>query len=225
MAEISSSTLINIHTHASPRDDEFGIISCRPGLVNQVTGRPDQFVSAGIHPWEAGAGDAESQLSLLEELAARREVIAVGESGLDRLKGPGLDVQYRVLVAQAEIARRAGKPMIIHCVRAFPEIISARKSFASAPPWIIHGFTGNIQTMQQLITHGFYISFGPTVLNPSGKLAIVIMNVPLERIFFETDGSGGPVSDVYKSFSSSREIEVGHLVKVVSENFASLFKI
>jgi TatD DNase family protein len=225
MAEFNSSSLINIHTHTPPLDDEYGIVDCPVEPDREMTGITGRAVSAGIHPWEAGAGDVDRKLLLLEKLAGLREVVAVGESGLDRVKGPLPDIQRPVMEAQAEIAAKAGKPMILHCVRAFPEIISLRKSFGSAPPWIIHGFTGNLQIMQQLITHDFYLSFGRAALNPSNKLAIVIRNVPLERIFFETDDSGERVSEIYNSFARFRGIGVRRLIRRINDNFAALFNL
>lgn len=225
MKIITPGTLINIHTHNQSRNHhgELEVISCSPESA-PILVRQGKYVSAGIHPWEtAHGGDVNNELKLLENLAAGKSLMALGESGLDRNRGASLPVQEKVFILQAEIAAGAGLPMIIHCVRAFPEIIRIRKEFSASPPWIIHGFTGNINMMDQLLNHGFYLSFGFAVMNPSEKLAEVLRKVPLSGIFFETDDNDSGVKNIYNTFAGLRNEDMESLTSHIAGNFLELF--
>ena len=88
---------------------------------------------------------------------------AIGEAGLDRLRGPGLDVQMPFYFSGPH-SRRGWKPLIIHAVRTIPEIISAHKSLKPRVAWIIHGFRGSPEAAKQLLARpGIYISIGRNI--------------------------------------------------------------
>ena len=225
MKFITPGILINIHTHTQSHNHpgEFEIISCAPELSSTLI-KQGKYVSSGIHPWEtANSDNFHDDLELLEKLAINKSLMAVGESGMDRNRGASFTRQEKIFVTQAEIAEKAGLPMIIHCVRAFPEIIRIRKEFSSAPPWIIHGFAANRVIMNQLLSHCFYLSFGFAVMNPPEKLKEVIRNVPLSRIFFETDENNSGVKDIYNTFAALRNEELETLKSRIAANFLELF--
>lgn len=77
------------------------------------------FVSAGIHPWQLKE-DFSLQMNQLTKLASSKNVIAIGECGLDRIKGPAIEIQIDAFRAQIDIANRVNKPMILHLVKAIP---------------------------------------------------------------------------------------------------------
>lgn len=137
--------------------------------------------SVGIHPWEA----AEATQELLEDLRARAAepyIVAVGEGGLDRLRGPSLEVQLPVFEAQARIADELSKPLIIHSVRTIPEILAAHKRLRPSVPWIIHGFRGGQEAARQILARdGLYISLGSRFRTDAADV------IPPSRLLRETD--------------------------------------
>lgn len=152
---------------------------------------PGSMYSLGIHPWNAGRPDTPRLLAQLQELikANRPLIAAVGECGLDTLKGPDLFTkQLPLFKAQIRIAAQHGLPLIIHCVKAWPLLIKTKQEAEAAtgacaqtthsaptatapcpthaaatpniPAWIIHGFRGKPQLASQLLAQGFTLSFG-----------------------------------------------------------------
>lgn len=80
-----------------------------------------------------------------------------------------------------ELSETLGKPLILHIVKSFPEIIALKKQWKPAQPWIIHGFRGKPQLARELLAHGFHLSYGKKY-NPA-SLALT----PASRLLRETD--------------------------------------
>lgn len=163
-------TMFDVHTHHSGAHD--AIINLDPGK----TPEPGRLYSAGIHPWYA-ADPAPG----FEELAARPEVVAIGEAGFDRLRGPAPEVQRRAFERCVAVSERLRKPMILHVVRAFDIILAEKKRLRPSQPWIIHGFRGKPALARQLLEAGFYLSYGEGA-NPASVAA-----TPPDRLLVETD--------------------------------------
>lgn len=138
------------------------------------------YHSVGIHPWHT-IDVAHTAIERLKALAAHPQVVAIGETGLDALKGASIDIQTDIFRLHVALSEQYKKPLIIHCVKSFNEIIALKKELRPTMPWIIHGFRGKPQLASQLINHGFYISLGEH-FNP--QTAAII---PPDRLFHETD--------------------------------------
>lgn len=166
----------DIHRHvlgdAAP--DEV-VVNLEPGQQPDGQG----WYSAGIHPWQAA--EAERYWPWLEQVATNPRVVAIGEAGLDALRGPDLDTQQPVFERQAKLAEHVGKPLIIHAVRCWPQLIVLRRRLKPTQPWIIHGFRGKPQLAQQLLDHGFSLSYGRRYNQASYDLT------PPDRRYHETD--------------------------------------
>lgn len=163
--------------------------SARRAIINLPdpgsTREPGALYSAGIYPWLADSSDLDERLARLRSVAGEPDVVAIGEAGLDRLRGPGLDVQMPLFISQARIADAVGKPLIIHAVRTIPEIISAHKSLKPRVAWIIHGFRGSPEAAKQLLARpGIYISIGAKYRPEAVEL------IPADRLLRETDQEG-----------------------------------
>lgn len=183
--------IVDVHTHNTEARN--AIINVEPGFKAY---RPDALYSIGIHPWNTP--DATPQLiSRLEQEASNPQIVAIGETGLDRLKGGPLCKQTELFETHVTLSERLEKPLIIHCVRAWSEMLAVRKRLKPKQPWIIHGFRGNVRLLQQLIDAGVYISFPFPI--PSTRQAVCEM-VPKERLLFETDDA--PLS-IPSHFSAS----------------------
>lgn len=178
---------LNSHTHRLTRNaivniDPVGLSAGRPAL------RPGYSYSVGIHPWNI-LTLTPRDLRLLRALAADPRVLAIGECGLDpKITHPADISRNRILAAQTELLKihfdlseSLRKPLLLHIVRAFPEIIALKKQWRPTRPWIIHGFRGKPQLARELLAHGFHLSFGLRY-NPD-SLALT----PPSRLLRETD--------------------------------------
>lgn len=116
--------------------------------------------------------------------------MAIGESGLDRLRGASLDRQEAIFRRQVAISESVGKPMILHVVKAFPEIMRLRRELSPAQPWVIHGFRGKPQLAAELLREGFYISLGERFNRETAEI------IPADRLFVETDESRLSVEEI-----------------------------
>ena len=172
--------ILDIHTHVLPEEPGTAIVCIGCGPIPDGALEQGHVFSAGLHPWDVTGHDEEAFRNL-EELIAKPQVLAVGECGFDTLKGPSHELQEQAFVRQVELSERYGKPMILHVVRDFDSVIRLRKQLKPTQKWIIHGFRGGPQQMEQLYSNGILVSFGPKH-NPE-----TIREVPPERLYFETD--------------------------------------
>ena len=100
-------------------------------------------------------GTHAAHLKLVEKVSTDPEIIAIGEAGFDKLRGPASELQAEVFEKQVEISERLRKPLIIHCVSAWDEVLAMQKSLKPSMPWMIHGFRGKLRQAEQLISKGF----------------------------------------------------------------------
>lgn len=179
-------TMLDLHTHHHGRHD--AVINLRDG-----ESPADGYIySAGVHPWDTIVDDdeIERRLARVAELVRLPHVVAIGEAGLDKLRGASPERQAAVLRRQVELSESARKPMILHVVKAFPEIMALRKSLKPTQQWIIHGFRGKPQLAESLLRAGFDISLGE-YFNPASAAII-----PPSRLFAETDESLLPIEEI-----------------------------
>lgn len=170
--------------------------------------------SVGIHPWDADS----SNLPLLEEEAALPSTIAIGESGIDLLRGPEVEQQEKLFIKHIELSERLKKPLIVHCVRAFDRLLSLRRKLHPKQPWIIHGFNRKPQLAAELVKAGCYISFGP-VFNPASARA-----VPSDRLLIETDDSPEcDINTVATAVAEARGESAQEILNLSSTNLKNIF--
>ncbi len=180
------------------------------------------FYSSGIHPWHIGLVDPEVCLHLIELAAGEKNMLAIGECGLDRSISIDFALQGLYFTKQIEIAQKHYKPLIIHCVRAFPELIKIKKETKSDIPWIIHGFQGNQQTALQLISHDFYFSVGKSLLYNQFK-SENLNHIPLNRLFLETDDKAISITEIYSLAAQILNTDYETLSGIILENFKTVF--
>lgn len=208
----------NLHTHRYTASDVFE-------LVNQYPDAFDESVphySVGIHPWRIDEGKTASQLDFIEKKLTDEKCLAIGECGLDKRIEMPLEKQIPVFEAQLLLAEKYKKPVIIHCVAAFQEVIEIKNRLGIAVPIIVHGFSKNAQVAQSLLDNGFYISFGKYLLrNP--ELAAVFKIMPDNRFFLETDMIEEDIQEVYTVASRIKEIEMPALREIINKNFRVVF--
>ncbi len=167
----------DVHTHNPTAHD--AIINVEPGFSAY---RHDALYSIGIHPWNTPLATPQL-LAALEAEAARPEIVAIGEAGLDKLKGGPLHKQIELFEKQVALSEKLAKPLIVHCVRAWAELLEVHRRLRPRQPWIIHGFRGKPQLARQLLSNGFYLSVGEKC-NPD-----TLAMIPPDRLLRETDDS------------------------------------
>ena len=152
--------ILDIHTHVLPEEPGSALVCIGCGPLPREEGH---WFCAGLHPWDVTEG-FDNQLNVLEKLLANPQVVAVGECGFDALKGPSYELQEQAFVSQVQLSEQFRKPMILHVVRDFDSVIRLRKQLKPTQPWLIHGFRGGPEQMNQLYAQG--ISRHPGLIRP-----------------------------------------------------------
>ena len=146
---------------------------------------PNFFAQVGIHPSDV-AEMGEDDLVEIEKLA--KDAVAIGEIGLDYYWTiETKELQKEVFIKQLEMARRLGKPVVIHNREADQDIIEILSDYTDLKVQI-HCFSSDEKTLKTFIDWGFYISIGGVVTYGNGlneKQAAAL--VPIERLMLETD--------------------------------------
>lgn len=206
---------IDFHTHhGRGSSDTVAIVNILAGDSVPESFPQNTLFSAGIHPWFAEKITAEMQKSELILTMAHPHVIAIGEAGFDALRGPSQEVQTELFTFQASLAEELGKPLIIHCVRAWDLVTGARKRLKPSVPWIIHGFRGKASLAVSLIEEGFLISLGK-----NGITEELMKVIDTDRIFLETDDTNESVTEVYSLFCKVTGMEMEQASALFRDNF------
>lgn len=210
---------INLHTHHhSNQLNTFELVNQYPLEFHSSI----PYYSMGIHPWFIKEATLDQEFEILTQKIQDKNCLAIGECGLDKRIDVPLDLQKAVFERQLLLAQHVQKPVIIHCVAAFDELIESTKRLQIEVPIIVHGFSKNSQLANQLIQQGFYISFGKYLFQMP-NLASVLNQIPEERFFLETDTALQSIEDVYQLVAKSKGISVPALQEKVKQNFESIF--
>ena len=177
------------------------------------------WFSAGIHP-AIISENFEIQFSWLKEISQNKNCVAIGECGLDGLIKADEKLQEEVFLKQIEWANEIQKPLIIHCVRRFPQLISLSKK--AKVPLIVHGFNKKKSIGEDLLKNQFYLSFGKSLLE-NVNLQNFLEEISLENIFLETDDADFEIEKLYQKVSEIKNISKENLLKTIDENL-KIFK-
>ena len=224
----------DIHTHLLQRKDNV------KGILNIQTDDPipETEYSLGLHPWFVREENIERDIEIIEKQAEDENCILIGECGLDRptfRKSGNGDIQYglklqsEAFFRQIEIANFAEKPVIIHCVRAFYELLEIRKKAKPATPWIIHGFRGSQEIAESFIKEGVYLSFGKSLLSESPaniKIKQIFKCIPDNLLLLETDNVetlSRDIKEVYRRTAELKNISIHKLQDIIKMNIERIF--
>ena len=150
---------------------------------------PDVWASVGVHPHDAEMADDEA-LREIERLAQAPRVVAIGEIGLDFFRDLSpRPAQERAFRAQIEIARRAGRPVLVHCRDAHAETLAILTEHRVGElGGIMHCFSGDVEIARRCLDAGLLISLAGPVTYPKARgLPDVARFVPGDRLVVETD--------------------------------------
>jgi TatD DNase family protein len=163
----------------------------------------------GIHPRQAD----RTLLPPLRTLAGLPQVAAIGEVGLDKLASTPWSLQEEVFAAQVQLACEIRKPLIIHCVKAWQELMAVRKTVRYDLPWIIHGFRGNGTLAGQLLRAGCFLSFGIRYQSEAVCLAR-----EMRRLLAETDDKPVDIRKIYASLAATLALPEALLAQEILAN-------
>lgn len=206
----------DIHSHRSPLVAGQAIENCLPDVFRPQT---EGWYSVGIHPWSVDcyAWSDHAFRSSLETILRHPQVLAIGEAGLDKLTSASLSLQLEVFRYQAVLAEAIGKPLIIHAVKATDELLALRKELKPTVSWIVHGFRGKPSLADAYLRHGFYLSFGERYNEEAFR------QVPVDRLFIETDESQISIAELYEHAARVRGISPAFLKETVLRNVRKVF--
>ncbi len=223
ITEPGHNRFIDIHSH-NPVNEEGIIRIYNLNLEDYEEGsRPGPF-STGLHPWHIGRFSKPEEIrSMLGAAARDGSVIAIGETGVDKIITTGISEQEEIFRIHAEVAENAGKPLIIHCVKGFGEILRIRKETAASVPWILHGYNSSRQMAEEMISKGFYISIGKKLLDNREKSSDILRNIPVSYIFTETDEDATDIRIIYDQIALIYGISVEELKENIRVNFLKVF--
>ncbi len=193
----------NIHTHKYSNNG-FEIINVFPDQ-NKL---PESYFSIGIHPWYIDESNISDELYKIEKVFRIKNCLAIGECGLDKNSKIDFKLQIEVFKMQLNLAQKHSKPVIIHCVKSFDELIKTCKPYMDLN-LIIHGFNKNYILGEQLINYGFYLSFGKAFLIK--KDLKKIYQDYSEKIFFENDDDDFLIDDLYIESSRVMSKSIDHI--------------
>lgn len=201
----------NFHHHNSL--DSTGIYNLNFGELP-----PEVLFSAGIHP-EDVKENLNEEFEWLNKVASDKNCVALGECGLDARFPKTLQFQKETFRRQISLASDLEKPMIIHCVNQFPDIIQLKK--LSKTPVIIHGFNKRKTIGDELLRHGFHLSFGKSILS-NVNLQDFFSQIPLDKIFLETDAADISIQEIYQKAAALRNLETEELTEIIEQNLHSI---
>lgn len=209
---------VDLHTHRKVvKDNELRVYNV---MLNEFSGNPSHPFSAGLHPWHADQLSKEELSSRLKTCIQSPDLYAIGETGLDKICKISLKTQLDVFEFQLRIATANKLPVIIHCVKAWEELIEISANYHTAK--ILHGYNGGIQLTEQLLRKGFSFSIGKEILKSGSRIQSALSLIPTTRLFCETDTSELSISDIYRRICHLLKLNDDDLKTVIYENFRLL---
>ena len=186
----------------------------KPTLEHLVTNTHLGYYSVGLHPWHID----KSIMSEVRKFAALPSVVAIGETGLDKNTAKNQDdfsLQKEIFTEHILISEEVKKPLVVHCVKAWDELLHIRKSSKPSMPWIIHGFRGNATLATQLLNAGLCLSFGI-----HHNVEALKASWDKGRLFTETDDADVDIREVCSSIAGKLNVSINELL----DEICGLFK-
>jgi TatD DNase family protein len=215
--------LIDIHTHSFyTNQDAKLVLNVFPG-ENEKFSHPC-FFSVGVHPWYVNSGSLEKNLEWVEQQAKNPRVLAIGETGFDKtIDVPWKDQEY-AFERQLDLAEKLNKPIILHCVRSYNELMLYRDAFNQKIPWIFHWFNASPEIAHELISKHCYLSFGHLLFNEISKAFRVFPEIPADSVFLETDDTSVTIQEIFNRAAFLKGLSLSDLMRQININFKTCFE-
>lgn len=212
----------NFHTHKrTSTSPSKAVVSYSLFQLEQLD--VEGLFTIGLHPWDTERREAREWVEeRLEAYLRLPNCLALGEVGLDRLRGASLPLQIDLLTLQLSIAARFAKPVVLHCVRCWSELIALFRRLKYPFPVAIHGFRASSEILSQCVAEGWYISLG---IDKRGEVVHNAHLVPIERLLLETDDQPDSIDSVCAQVAAARGVSVVTLAKEVCANTNRFFSL
>lgn len=201
--------LLDFHHHQLGRSGIYNL-----GLDEEV---PNTKFSAGLHPKDISK-NWRSDFEKIKITSLSANCIAIGECGLDSNVAIDNELQNEVFATHISWAETVRKPIIIHCVRRFSQILHYKNAKV---PLVVHGFNKKENIARELLEAGFYLSFGYAALE-NLSLQNIIKNIPLQKLFLETDVSDFEIIKLYQKVADLKSISLEKLNQQMWENLENI---
>ncbi len=215
---------INIHTHQqNVLDKEISIYNVFAKDIFSFNFDKEIKTSIGLHPWHINSETRKKELQIIEQYATKKNVLAIGEIGLDKNIETSYRLQKEIFIEQLKIASLVKKPVIIHCVKAYQDLIEIKKKWDCNIPWIFHGFNSSIQIAEELIKINCYLSFGHLLLKQNSAAFKVFPKIPDKYIFLENDESSYSIEEIYSKVAEIKAVKTDTLKNIIYKNYCNIF--
>lgn len=211
---------IDIHTHCTGQQE--GVFSISNMFLSDYPHiHSDIPVTVGFHPWHIDQDSAGITAGLLEKAASLPNVVGIGETGLDKVIRAEMILQEEIFRIHIAVSEKLKKPLVIHCVKAFQELIKIKKEVNPLTAWIVHGYHGSRELTAELVKNGFFFSVNEWVIMNPQKGQDMLRIIPSERLFLETDEYPGSITKLY---SFIEELLYEDIRQVIFDNYNYIFK-
>ena len=199
-------------------------------LLNVFPGEDDKFrhpcfYSAGLHPWYVNSGSMKKHLDWVEQQADNPQVLAIGEIGFDKTIDVPWKDQEHAFERQLALAENRNKPVILHCVRSYNELLVYRNASNKKIPWIFHWFNASAEIAHELLLKNCYLSFGHLLFHETSKAFRVFPEIPVSSIFFETDDASFTIQEISERAAFLKGLPLFSLMAQIHNNFKACFGI
>jgi TatD DNase family protein len=210
---------INIHRHGPAELPEFGI----ENIYKNFGHPPSSHFSAGLHPWHIEQDSWKEDFIELKKLVDIPAMLAVGECGLDKICKTDYALQKDIFIAQVQWANYIHKPLIIHCVRAYEDVMKCLETAQNRMPAIFHGFNKSLELAERLLSKGYYLSFGKSLQQE--HMQAIFKKIPHNRIFLETDDAALDIEAIYTLAAAASSVPADTLSLQLKKNLHTVFNI
>lgn len=171
---------------------------------------PNQPLSVGIHPWYIQSTAIQQQLNTLETLLYQQHpnIVAIGECGLDKQIPTPFNIQQQVFIAHIHLANQLQRPLIIHCVRAWSELVVCLTQHKAQVPVIIHGFNQRPTIANLLLAKGYTLSLGAALLHPASNARALLPTLSSTAFLLETDNTPLHIQQIYTHAAQIRQTDI-----------------
>lgn len=188
-------------------------------MLNNIN--KNSLFTIGIHPWNCDVVNIDSFFSFIKEHA--QSIIGIGECGLDRYAKAEMPEQETIFIKHAELSETLKKPLIIHCVKAFNELLRIHKDFSPKMPWIVHGFNRNPEIAELLLNRNMILSIGAILLDNRQSIVDMMNMIPDKQLVLETDISTVSISEIYKAASKAKQMTLEDLTFSIEHTIHSIY--
>lgn len=191
-------TWFDVHTHTSGQPSSmFNVV-----LNNNEVPPRDGYFSVGLHPWfDLNTED----LQKLETHLKDPRCLAIGETGLDRVKKENFELQMEYFKAHLELAIKYKKPVVLHCVRAYQDILDVLLKLKFSLPIIFHDYNAGVEITARLLKEeNYFFSFGDKLFKGNSKAMKSLPLIPKERLLLETDDSNRSIAAIGEKMAQAK---------------------